>query len=580
MKKNKGFTLIELLAVIVVLAIIALIATPIVMNTISSAKKGAAERSATNYIKQVETAIMEDKLKNGNFLNDGIYTVNTDGNICLNSGCSKTLDINMNGNKPEKGEVGISKAGNTRLYVYINGYCITKEYDSEIYITKMDKEACGWYATDNYETIEGTTFTIGNKENNKEIKNYLIYGNSTQNVRSGKNLVKNIRAGGNTTLSNGSITTGALDVDTYFMLELDNIEESVGQTVTLSFDVEVSKDDAWKFGVYNGRTLVSGEYFFIKNGRNTVTFTLPETITSNSELTIDDIIRDKDIPCKISNIQVEVGSQATSYEEYGVSPSVDYPSEIKNVGDLITNANCNTYGGDACNNIGKYVIQVKASKKNLFNVKNISSIVEDNYSVQVENNNIILNGTRYDCNTKVTLKELCPFLKVGDIVTLNFNTTSSRKFIYLLRSKVIWKAEESRTITEDDLNSVVHIYNESHLSESNKVTISNIQIEKGDKSTSFEEYVEPKITNIYLDEPLRKVGDAVDYIDFHNKRVVRNVKVEDSTNTKTIEESYSKLETPIIESINLPNIGLLDGYNSIEINTNVQPSNVILTINK
>ncbi len=54
MKNKKGFTLIELLAVIVVLAIIALIATPIVMNTIKNAKKGAAERTADNYIKQVE----------------------------------------------------------------------------------------------------------------------------------------------------------------------------------------------------------------------------------------------------------------------------------------------------------------------------------------------------------------------------------------------------------------------------------------------------------------------------------------------------------------------------------------------
>ena len=63
MKNKKGFTLIELLAVIVVLAIIALIATPIVMNTIKNAKKGAAERTADNYIKQVETAVAEAKLE-------------------------------------------------------------------------------------------------------------------------------------------------------------------------------------------------------------------------------------------------------------------------------------------------------------------------------------------------------------------------------------------------------------------------------------------------------------------------------------------------------------------------------------
>ena len=45
-EKKKGFTLIELLAVIVILAVIALIATPIVLNLIKTAKKGAFARSA------------------------------------------------------------------------------------------------------------------------------------------------------------------------------------------------------------------------------------------------------------------------------------------------------------------------------------------------------------------------------------------------------------------------------------------------------------------------------------------------------------------------------------------------------
>ena len=41
MRRNKGFTLIELLAVIVVLAVIALIATPIVLSLVNKAKEGA-----------------------------------------------------------------------------------------------------------------------------------------------------------------------------------------------------------------------------------------------------------------------------------------------------------------------------------------------------------------------------------------------------------------------------------------------------------------------------------------------------------------------------------------------------------
>lgn len=66
MKMNKkGFTLIELLAVIVVLAIIALIATPIVMNTITKAQEGANARSVEGYMKAYEAAYYEYMLENG-----------------------------------------------------------------------------------------------------------------------------------------------------------------------------------------------------------------------------------------------------------------------------------------------------------------------------------------------------------------------------------------------------------------------------------------------------------------------------------------------------------------------------------
>ena len=54
--KNKGFTLIELLAVIVILAIIALIATPIVLGIIDDARQSSREQSAEYIINNVELA--------------------------------------------------------------------------------------------------------------------------------------------------------------------------------------------------------------------------------------------------------------------------------------------------------------------------------------------------------------------------------------------------------------------------------------------------------------------------------------------------------------------------------------------
>ena len=63
MKRNqKGFTLIELLAVIVILAIIALIATPMVLKYINESKKGAAESDCYAAMNAAELAYAKEQL--------------------------------------------------------------------------------------------------------------------------------------------------------------------------------------------------------------------------------------------------------------------------------------------------------------------------------------------------------------------------------------------------------------------------------------------------------------------------------------------------------------------------------------
>lgn len=82
MRSNqKGFTLIELLAVIVILAIIALIATPIILNIVSKARKSAAMDSIYGTMKAIELTYAESIL-NGEDMIDLPFTVNCDGNEC------------------------------------------------------------------------------------------------------------------------------------------------------------------------------------------------------------------------------------------------------------------------------------------------------------------------------------------------------------------------------------------------------------------------------------------------------------------------------------------------------------------
>ena len=100
MKSNKGFTLIELLAVIVILAIIALIATPMILGVIDTAKQGSAKSSAQYYVEAVEKTIMTTQLDGNGSVADGTYTVGEDG-VTLTSG-SNSFKVNVKGDKASK----------------------------------------------------------------------------------------------------------------------------------------------------------------------------------------------------------------------------------------------------------------------------------------------------------------------------------------------------------------------------------------------------------------------------------------------------------------------------------------------
>ena len=67
MRKKKGFTLIELIAVLVILAILALIVTPLVLNIIKKARTSADKRSIDAYGRSIELAIADYLLDKGEF---------------------------------------------------------------------------------------------------------------------------------------------------------------------------------------------------------------------------------------------------------------------------------------------------------------------------------------------------------------------------------------------------------------------------------------------------------------------------------------------------------------------------------
>ena len=75
---KKGFTLIELLAVIIVLAIVALIATPIIMNVIDDSKESANLRSVEGYAEAVRQNYFNESLGGGTPVIDETFLNNVE----------------------------------------------------------------------------------------------------------------------------------------------------------------------------------------------------------------------------------------------------------------------------------------------------------------------------------------------------------------------------------------------------------------------------------------------------------------------------------------------------------------------
>lgn len=221
-----------------------------------------------------------------------------------------------------------------------------------------------------------------------------------------------------------------------------------------------------------------------------------------------------------------VGKPLRNYKIYGDSiqdgtPTPDNPIEVESVGDYDEK-------------IGKYKLPVKVNGKNLFNRGELTR----DYAYT----------ERYG---KYGIKQIKPAsgnagfrfpvdIKQGTTFNLSFklidyNIDDDRKRVYCRLRNAGGTTVQANSATISDVDKIYSIdytaeedlsyaefYTQSVWEAGTYYTIDNIMISIL-TDTNFEPYVEPIITSIYLDEPLRKVGNYADYIDFENQKVIRNV---------------------------------------------------------
>ena len=152
----------------------------------------------------------------------------------------------------------------------------------------------------------------------------------------------------------------------------------------------------------------------------------------------------------------------------------------------------------------EHTIDAKVKSKNLFDITKATTTsngfggcevthVGANSMTITSPNNYSGNG---NCSTGIKLKDFCPQLKVGDVVTLSFvnHSVSVNNFFYLTTFGDVWKNGTAITITDTMLNSILVVYGSSLSNES--VTISNIQVELGTVATEYSPFVDVSVVKV------------------------------------------------------------------------------------
>lgn len=301
------------------------------------------------------------------------------------------------------------------------------------------------------------------------------------------------------------------------------------------------------------------------------------------------------VPCVL---EYSKGKNMRNYEVYANSvqdgtPTPEAPVEIQSVGDLVTDTESEYYG--------KYDIPITVKGKNLFDksissnpsIRNETVITDNSYSIGILRLNEICEILKPNTTYTISCEFECESIP-SDVTLYNillgfsiytpvsgYSTANALIKKQLSVGEIYYYSQTTTTPLKFDSggNYRFLLYRNTYKDADGNyqfpaIICRNIQIEEGTSSTAYEPYKGSETTHIYLGEPLRKVGDYADYIDFKNQKVARKIEVLDDTGTKTISESFGTLLTPTEENISLPSLKTFKGTNVISVDTTVLPSNI------
>lgn len=350
---------------------------------------------------------------------------------------------------------------------------------------------------------------------------FNILGNTYQEIRSGKNLIPypyvstTLTSNGVVWTDNkdGSVTANgtATGYSAFILVNKMDISAYHGKSLTLSLNATNNLNVVCQATMYasDGTTEL-----YNNSSANNVTLDVPAEAKFLSLF----IKRNSNNAETSGTIrpQLELASTATSYELYGVAPTPNYPSKMVSLGSKVTDNNDVNYG--------KYKLEFEGVGKNSinFDIANAFSgyYFDGNGSSSAADKRFIrYKAVEVKPNTTYTLSSN---LGIYTIWLFDDNVSISRIMVPKSENNLI---KTTTFTTPENCNYIrISLYNTSDTTDT--VALEWLQLEVGSTATDYTEYVEPLKYDVYLNEPLRCIGDVCDYIDLINKKVIRNVSSE------------------------------------------------------
>ena len=195
-----------------------------------------------------------------------------------------------------------------------------------------------------------------------------------------------------------------------------------------------------------------------------------------------------------------------------------------------------------------YKIPVVARGVNLINIDDFcnQALVKNNDGTYTLGWNGNYRLSAYNYNASV-IKGGSTIVFNYEIVDKSYSENSIRMVIRYVdgTNKYIYNASGTSYKVDKDIN-FIYMYIPDTQAKGDYIKFKNFMTYYVEEAAPYEPYIEPVTTNIYLKEPLRKIGNYADYIDFKNSKIIRNT-------FARVYDGYGKTDNPFNKNDNEEN---------------------------